>query len=697
MVPDRRRRKKLSRDDGLFSGADMVMITSRESSIVASDGEERYAKKHKKEDLNDPSSNIISLDSEDENGQIGITHTEVAEVSQRPRKVSEIARLFRKPQTISRSSSLIDNSVTWVEKYCPSESSQLCIHERKISELRTQIQDMVNSRTESRILVLSGPSGCGKSVSAKILCEEVMNSRRRTHSKMVIEGYDHENRLDNVVQYRNWMTQTSSEMSSVTSFGEFLESCKVLTMDNLKCVVVEELPNLHHDDTLKAFRKSILEWLDLDAKIKLPPLILCITEYEVDLENGTGSFSLESNFKTEFVLGSKIIGKEGKQWTRIKFNPVAKRYLKRCLKRIAIAEDTLISSIKQIPRQMVEQKIEKLCGTGDLRNAIILFEYWCKYCSSLTDEFLGRESALNVFHSIGKIIYGTKHPEDEYETYIKRAHEFRFLESLQSDLKPQTDYLTVMNVVTEISQTSLMFHLNLLENYLSIASRLNESIARISDTLSISDDLRCKSYLSYSFSGGSLMNEIATTIACLGTRMECKSIKADSNKSGAFLSMRYSRDSKYKKKLRRILQETADFAARRAARLIPQGRYTYLSAFELVSCDGFYECSILNSKKLLKKSEQSGIRRGMNMRRLGGDFTNLMMADTEFKVDDDEEVDMPVASKIKSQLEELYFGTEAPALADDSDTEFDTDPIVNTDQENMSADEFSDDSLVLQL
>ncbi|KAG7861589.1 hypothetical protein KL919_002323 [Ogataea angusta] len=697
MAPDRRRRKKVYRDDDLPSEVDVVTISSRESSMLASDGEERFVKKPRKADLNDLSSDIISLDSDDGNGQITVKRTETIKKIQKPPKIEEIARLFRKPQTVSRNSSLIDSSITWVEKYCPTESSQLCVHERKIAELRTQIQDMVFGRTNHRLLVLSGPSGCGKSVSAKILCEEVMTSRNRPNGHLGIEGYDHENRLNNVVQYRNWITQTSSETSSVNSFGEFLESCKVLTIGNLRCLVVEELPNLHHDETLKAFRKSILEWLDLDAKIRLPPLILCITEYEVDIENGRGSFSLESNFKTELVLGSKIMRREGNQWTRIKFNPVAKRYLNRCLKRIAVAEDSVISSIKQIPRQLVEQKIEKLSGTGDLRNAIILFEYWCKYCSSLNDEFLGRESSLNVFHSIGKIIYGTQHPQDEYETYVKRAHEYRLLESSPSDLKPQTDYLTVINVVTEVLQTSSMFHLNLLENYLSIASRLTKSLARLSDTLSISDNLQCKSYFSYSFGGISLMNEIATTIACLGTRMECRNIKANSNKTGAFLSMRYSRDGKYKKKLHRIQQETADFAARRTARLIPQGRYTYLSTFELVSCDGFYECTILNSKRLRKKSEQSGIHCGVNVRRLGGDFKNLMMADTEFKIDDDEEVDMPVAYETKSQLEELYFGTGVFAQVDGSDSEFDTDPIVNSDQENMSADEFSDDSLVLQL
>ncbi|KAG7698840.1 hypothetical protein KL915_001132 [Ogataea haglerorum] len=697
MAPDRRRRKKVNKDDTCPSEADVLMISRCNSSILASDGEERYVKKPRKADLNAVSSDIISLDSDDGVDQNSIERTETAKVSQKPRNVSEIARLFCKPQTLSRSNSVVDNAVTWVEKYCPSESSQLCIHERKIAELRTQIQDMVFGRTNHQLLVLSGPSGCGKSISAKILCEEIMSSRRRPRSELEIEGYDHENLLDNVVQYRNWITQTSRETSSVSSFGDFLESCKVLTMNNLKCVVVEELPNLHHDDTLKAFRKSILEWLDLDAKIKLPPLILCITEYEVDLENGTGSFSLESNFKTELVLGSKIMDKEGKQWTRIKFNPVAKRYLKRCLKRIAIAEDNLISSIKQIPRQLVEKKIDKLGGTGDLRNAIILFEYWCKYCSSLNDGFLGRESALNVFHSIGKIIYGTQHPETEYETYIKRALEFRLLESSESDLESQTDYLTVSNVVTEVLQTSSMFRLNLLENYLSIASRLTDSVGRLSDTLSISDDLECKSSFSYPFGGCSLMNEIATTIACLGARMECRKTKAVSSKSGAFLSMRYSRDSKYKKKLRRIQQETAEFAARRATRLIPQGRYTYLSAFELISCDGFYECAILSSKRLLNKSELSGIRRGTNVRRLGGGFKNLMMADTELKIADDDEVDVPVASKTKSLLEDLYFGTVSPAHIDDSDPEFDADPIVNSDQENISADEFSDDSLVLRL
>ena len=48
-------------------------------------------------------------------------------------------------------------------------------------------------------------------------------------------------------------------------------------------ILVEELPNIYHLETLKKFRDAIRDWIYQDDNgFSLPPLIICLSEIEYD-------------------------------------------------------------------------------------------------------------------------------------------------------------------------------------------------------------------------------------------------------------------------------------------------------------------------------------------------------------------------------------------------------------------------------
>lgn len=131
--------------------------------------------------------------------------------------------------------------------------------------------------------------------------------------------------------------------------------------------------------------------------------------------------------------------------------------------------------------------------------------------------------------------------------------------------------------------------------------------------------------------------------------------------------------------------------------------------------DGFYQQQILNSAKLRGKLINGGY--GSHVPRLGGGFSNIVLAETNFEAEatDEDAKSMINDKEVLEKLENEYFG--GGLLSDRREgiaeqemelvdtTEFDDDPIVDSQEELENAnndsedwdDSFSDDSLVLKL
>ncbi|VEU21559.1 DEKNAAC102616 [Brettanomyces naardenensis] len=589
-----------------------------------------------------------------------------------------------------------DTRALWSEKYTPTSAADLCINKQKLDQVRDHIMQMIAGKSSDRILILTGPSGSGKSSTAKALAEEVLcerlGSANLDGNSVFFDDIDNapdtDSRYPHVIEYTNRTTSTSKLTSSVSYFSEFLEQCKLLTLGNEKCIVVEELPNLYHQETLLSFRLAILKWIELDSKVRLPPLILCVTEFDSDDDHYRGSFTLEATFKLETVFGRKLLQYEDRGWHRIKFNQVARRFLKQALRRVVSGES---ENFRSIPKGVVAKELEELSQTGDIRNSIITLEYWCRFLYPVTGKesstsILGKENGLNIFHSIGKIIYGTQHPKEELENFMKTVNITNRYNFQSVPTLDDMNSISVANVAQDLASNSEKLNLNILENYLVLNPPINDDLSKLVDLLSQADTMS-------SFKTDRRALILMTYYSCFGSRVLCSKLKKT---SGGYHRSRYSRDSKVNFKRQKIIRMVTAFRSSRSERLARINLYSHLSEMDAILVDGFYQYQLLDSRKARQKL---GNRTpGGRVRRLGGDFKNIVLADNEFTPDVGEDTDDPEYLK---RLEARYFGLDEDGDEDqeaDDYKEFDDDPIVDSEEEREDEeDPFSDDSLVLQL
>ncbi|KAG0676856.1 DNA mismatch repair protein msh6 [Pichia californica] len=633
------------------------------------------------------------------------------------------------------------NKDTWVNESRPMTIDDLSIHKRKIEDLKKNIDDLIYNKVNDRILIVSGPSGSGKSTAVKLIANMFMKEKiRKLKDNMIgseISDFIGSNNspfndiVDEYIVEFNILKDSQKSNSSVIYFNEFLDQCKMLTGLNEKCIIIEELPNIFHKETHYEFQKAIKNWIDSSSEINLPPLIICITEFDIendlDWNNGT-SFTIDNVVKVETVLGFKLMQYENSGWTRIKFNKVAKTFLKKALNRVLSLE-----SIKK--NKVIDKKVEGLSGLGDLRNAINTLEFWYKfqYDESKFDKdyekesISGKETGLDIFHTIGKIIHGTKHEDIEFEDFQKR-HNFKI-----NTGQVKSDIITVDNVSNEVMSHLTRFNLCCLENYNVINPPVCNELNELMNVLSLSDDIMKRSSISNSYNSSVLQN--VSFYDCLGLRYYCEILKKKKNINASLENGRkkimFSRDSKLRKKIQDINREILEFKNRRTNIMIQMKNYSHLNSVECVLIDGYYKSNLMSSFKFRYKQHIRGVgSSNFRVERIGGKFMNSITADDEFHADEDvgSENDEEgvknrgvVTEEMTKQLERDYFGVSKNVIENDvnfgengegdfSDGEFESDPLEWSDEDNGdnsvrdikvaidddNDDVFSDDSAVLE-
>jgi energy-coupling factor transporter ATP-binding protein EcfA2 len=614
---------------------------------------------------------------------------------------------------------------SWVNECKPSEINELCIHKKKLENLQQEIEDLIYKRTNNRILVVSGPCGSGKSTTVNLIAEKIMKEKILKIRKLMIGSEISDNINNDDLKFTiefNISKDSHFGNSSVYYFKEFLNQCKMLTGLNEKCIIIEELPNLFHRETHQDFQNSLLNWINMDSNFQLPPLIICLTEFDIDNDlnynNGT-NFTIDNTFKVETVLGFKLMQFENSGWKRIRFNKVAKTFLKKAILRVC-----KIKNVK--PNKIIDLEIDRLSTLKDLRNAINTFEFWYRFQynkgkndddnNDYHESILGKETGLDIFHAIGKIIYGTKHQIEEFDDFKKR-HNLK----ININQINNKNIITVDNISSEIMSHLSRFNLCCLENYSVINPPVNINLNKFMEILCISDNLI---HRSEDFNNPNILSS-TSFLSCFGLRIICEDLKSQSkidvNNGINNKKIIFSRDSKLLKKLVTVNNEIKEFQKRREKRMILNNNYSYLSKFNITLIDGFYQNNFFTSFKFrYKMFQETGKSLKLKDQRIGGKFTNSLTADDNFLTDKTDEEDyinynnkgIYSSDKIKD-LEDEYFGVPFEGAADNIDDddeviaggEFESDPIEDSEEENKATeaedknndlcDEFSDDSEVL--
>lgn len=287
------------------------------------------------------------------------------------------------------------NTVPWYEKYSPRNAGEVSIHKKKAKEVRDELEAMLQGRSEKRILLLTGPSGCGKSTFVNMLAKELVPKYR-------VPG----GRGENVIRYENDMAPNGA--SHVSGFGEFLSEAKYRVLSNLSLVLVEDIPNVIHAETRNAFRRQLLEWLYM-PKRSLPPLVICLTECELENESdGYTTYGVDYSWTAESILGKEILSHVCLK--RIKFNPVNATLMRKTL--LNICNDNKAELMLREKWDDKDRVIEGLTqSTGDLRSGIAMLQFWATSTGHIAT--FARESSASYFHAIGKILHGSRDVADD--------------------------------------------------------------------------------------------------------------------------------------------------------------------------------------------------------------------------------------------------------------------------------------------
>ena len=456
----------------------------------------------------------------------------------------------------SQRKQLNTNTESWIEKYRPRSSSELAIHAKKISELKTAVMGMVQM-SGNRLLILSGPAGCGKTISLFTIAKELGYDISRdagndadSNCGSIIE-WESPDRLDGVS-----LPQAFSEFLSGLNFRRQFNSNK--TRSKRTMAVVEDLPNLLHLDTKLAFNNALLQWVNTPASSlsALPMLILIITEVEIFADNNRND-----SFIVERILSKPLLNHPG--LARIKFGAVNMTLISKTLKSIQQKEYALF---RNIPKKEISDTINSLSALGDIRSAISAFEFWARWrFQSLKYIPMGRESHLGLFHAVGRVIYGS-HKDKKGE--------------------PTMDDETLIRSVVddwENSNRDSSFSLALLENFTCAKEcRMNnEGLYNCEEVLSSADILQSE--------------DMQTTICELivrGLRYNITSAEADSRQKSTFKKMAYPRERKVQQSVYRSQRELDAYKLDRA-----KTTSTMMSYLDSLLFHGYYESYLARFRK----------------------------------------------------------------------------------------------------
>lgn len=355
--------------------------------------------------------------------------------------------------------SLSQNSVPWYQAHSPRNVADVAIHKRKLQDVNEALVSILMGQDDTRILLLTGPSGASKSTVVTQLAKVLIPKYKQMHSGGFFctqSDVNQDSTDESVIEYGN-----DGKFQS-ESFQEFLSHAKYKVGPNLALILIEDIPNVFQVGTRQMFQRNLLEWL-YNSETTLPPLVICLTECE--LESDTGSFQnfgIDNTFTAESVLGNELLSHP--KLKRIKFNPINTSLMKKHLVDICNChKEFLVANKKWCEKDEFVNRLAN--STGDIRSGIATLEFWVTSSGSIP--MSTRQNSVSFFHAVGRVLYGSNDFKDDHEMINS------MMESFQHHFSSRNS------------------RLGLLENYgsfnkgqfdIEIASQITESLS-ISDTL----------------------------------------------------------------------------------------------------------------------------------------------------------------------------------------------------------------------
>ncbi|KAF3046564.1 Cell cycle checkpoint protein rad17 [Didymella heteroderae] len=379
----------------------------------------------------------------------------------------------------------------WTEKYGPLSLDELAVHKKKVSDVRTWLEDVYSGQQRKRLLLLKGPAGSGKTTTTALLSKEmgihVHEWKNPTSSMPGSEGA-----VSATAQFEDFVGRAGA-FGSLTFDGPQQAQTQVLSSTDSRqkqLVLVEEFPNTfaRASPAVQAFRSSVLNFLaattpsataffarQAGSDAPVTPIVMVISETLLSTNTAAAD-----SFTAHRLLGPEILTHPGV--SIIEFNPIAPTYMTKALELIVVKE-----ARKSARRNTVgPQVIQRLAELGDIRSAVSSLEFLClrgdesdgwgakvnfskkkgpkdvpitKMERESLELVTQRESTLGIFHAVGRVVYNKRLPEDPSNPVPQPPHSF------PERRRPKASEVNVDALINELGTDTHTFTAALHENY----------------------------------------------------------------------------------------------------------------------------------------------------------------------------------------------------------------------------------------
>ncbi|KAG9857059.1 hypothetical protein KCU98_g2036, partial [Aureobasidium melanogenum] len=315
----------------------------------------------------------------------------------------------------------------WTERFAPVDLSELTVHKRKVTDVRSLLESALSDRPRLRLIILKGAAGTAKTTTVNLLAKEmgigIMEWKSPVGTDAASSAFTSYSR-----QFEDFVFRSGkfAGLDLVRSDGTAQPALITTNNHTKQIMLVEEFHNTFAKSSpaLQIFRNTILQYLAAPVSSNPTPMVMVISEALLS----TTTASADS-FTAHRLLGPAILNHP--QTASIEFNNIAPTILTKALDAIVIKESRK-SGRRFAPGPAV---LKHLAETGDIRSAVSSLEFLClagdnsgawsskvaftkpksRVEASLTKQeqealklISNRESSLGIFHAVGRVVYNKR-------------------------------------------------------------------------------------------------------------------------------------------------------------------------------------------------------------------------------------------------------------------------------------------------
>lgn len=428
---------------------------------------------------------------------------------------------FRKSDKLEQPPSDPEAIRPWTEQYPPLDLSELAVHKKKVTQVRSLLEESLSTRARPRLIVLKGPAGTGKTTTVKVLAHDIGFTIREWENPVgVMKGNSF---MSASAQFEDFLlrgaTFATLDFAVDSTHDKAPKLQKVTTPSHQQVVLIEEFPTIigASSNTLQAFRSMVVQLLSARAAASqvCTPVVMIISETLL-----TSTNSPADNFTAHRLLGPAILTHP--LTALVEFNNIAPTILTKALETVVLKEARK-SGRRRTPGSQV---LKQLAETGDVRSAVSSLEFMCLKGDADDDTWSAkiaftkpkkankaapptkreleslalignRGSTLGIFHAVGKVVYNKR------QNFAQGQDATMWRHGSMPDIDPE-------DLLIELGTDVAVFVAALHENFaLSCASQSHEetldSLNTCLDSLSDADLMQSRP-----FNGGSSLNMSAS-------------------------------------------------------------------------------------------------------------------------------------------------------------------------------------------